>query len=379
MPAPRRDDARGRPRVDPSGPPDDPRVRAPARDGTAVAETSEGTPRRRLGAALVLGAGAASAWVGAVAVNRALRAVDGPSMLPLVTADDLLVTAPAGLVRPRRGDLVVLAAGTVGPGPAVKRLVSGPGDRVVMLDGHLHTDGSWWDLPAATLVDEDHAWDPAPDEVVVLGDNRAHSTDSRAVGPVPVVAVARTVLARARPWRDLRGGMRRLPGPRRRDAVRVVVLDRDDRTLLFRVSDVDGVRPDWWETPGGGLHPAEDHRRAAERELGEEVGATDVEVHDLGHVAERDSTLWGVHLHRVEATWAARVPDPDVSTAGWTASEHLDHQGWHWFTREELVALEAVTHPVEVVALYDRAIATVPPVEPPVEPPETPRAAGSPG
>ncbi len=326
-------------------------------------------PHWRLGAALVAGVGVATAWSGAVATNRALRAVDGPSMLPLVTVDDLLLTAPTGLVPPRRGDLVVLAAGTVGPGPAVKRLVSAPGDRVVLLDGHLHTDGSWWDLPAATLVDEDRAWDPAPDEVVVLGDNRAHSTDSRTVGPVPTTAVTRTVLVRVRPWRGLRGGMRRLPGPRRRDAVRLVVLDRDDRTLLFRVSDVDRVRPDWWETPGGGLQPAEDHRTAAVRELAEEVGATDVEVHDLDHVAERDSTLWGVHLHRVEATWAARVPDTDVSTNGWTASEHLDHRGWYWFTRDELIALDAVTHPVEVVGLYDRAVAAVPRLDPTPPPP----------
>lgn len=366
MPPPGSDHARGRP---------------PATATSLPDPAAPGRPRHRLGAALLGGAGVAVAWAGAVATNRSLRAVDGPSMLPLVTAHDLLLTAPVGLVAPRRGDLVVLAAGTVGPGPSVKRLVSAPGDRVVLLDGHLHTDGSWWDLPAATLVDEDRAWDPAPDEVVVLGDNRAHSTDSRVVGPVPVCTVQRTVLARVRPWRGLRGGMRRLAGPRRRDAVRLVVLDPDDRTLLFRVADVDGIRPDWWETPGGGLQPAEDHRRAAERELAEEVGATDVEVHDLNHVAERDSTLWGVHLHRVEATWAARVPTADVSTADWTASEQLDHQGWHWFTREELVALDAVTHPADVVGVYDHAVAALAPgvgATPPSAasggaPPSTPR------
>lgn len=332
-------------------------------DGTPPSATTApdaASSHRRLGTALLAGAGVATAWAGALAANRALRGVDGPSMSPLLAPDDLLVTVPTALVRPRRGDLVVLGPGTVGPGEAVKRLVSLPGERVVVLDGHLHVDGSWWDVPTAVLADVDQAWDPAPDEVVVLGDNRASSTDSSTVGPIPVAEVTRVVLARVRPWRLLRGGIHRLAAPRRRDAVRVVVLDPDDRTLLFRVADVDGVRPDWWETPGGGLQPAEDHRRAAVREVGEEVGAADVEVVDLHHVAERDSILWGVDLHRVEATWATRVDDDHVSTAGWTPSEQVDHQDWQWYTRDELIALDAVTHPAALVEVYDRAVAALP-------------------
>lgn len=326
-------------------------------DPDAVDDVLE--PRRRLGRVLATLAGVTATWGGAVATNRALRAVDGPSMLPLLAVDDLLVTVPTSVRAPRRGDVVVLAPGTLGPGPSVKRLVSTPGDRVVVLDGHVHTDGSWWTIAPATLVDSDHQWDPAPDEVVVLGDNGPRSTDSRAVGTVPVRAIERVALARLRPWRWLRGDMHRLPGARRRDAVRVVVLDPDDRTLLFRVADVDGVRPDWWETPGGGLQPGEDHARAAIREVAEEVGAPGVDVVDLDHVAQRDSTLWGVDLHRVEATFATRVTDDAVSTSGWTASERIDHQGWEWFTRDELAALDTVTHPAALVEVYDLAVAAL--------------------
>ncbi len=310
---------------------------------------------RRLGAVLAgVGAGAA-AWAVAVGTNRSLRVVDGPSMLPTLAPDDHLVTVPPSLRRPRRGDVVVLAAGALAPTASVKRLVGLPGERVVLLDGHVHVDGSWWDLGVAAPIDEDHDLVAGPDQVVVLGDNRAASTDSRRRGPVPADAIERVAVARLRPWRTLEGDLHRLGAVRRRDAVRVVVLDPDDRTLLFRVADVDGVVPDWWETPGGGLQPGEDHARAAVRELSEEVGHRDVAVHDLGHVAERDSTLFGARLHRVEATWAARVPDDTVSTAGWTASEHLDHRDWAWFTRDDLLALDAVTHPVDVVEVYDRA------------------------
>lgn len=330
------------------------------REGDRDHAVEDTTPRQRLGRALATLAGVTAAWGGAVATNRALRAVDGPSMLPLLAVDDLTVTVPTSIRRPRRGDVVVLAAGTIGPGPSIKRLVAEPGDRVVVLDGHVHTDGSWWSIAPATLLDTDHQWDPAPDEVVVLGDNGPRSTDSRAVGPVPLAAVERVVVARVRPWRALRGDMHRRSGARRRDAVRVVVLDPDDRALLFRVADVDGVRPDWWETPGGGLQPGEDHTRAAVREVAEEVGATGVAVVDLHHVAERDSHFWGVDLHRVEATWATRVPDATVSTAGWTPSEQVDHQDWHWFARDELLALDTLTHPRSIVDLYDLAVAAVP-------------------
>jgi 8-oxo-dGTP pyrophosphatase MutT (NUDIX family) len=58
-----------------------------------------------------------------------------------------------------------------------------------------------------------------------------------------------------------------------REAVRVVVLDADDRILLFRAKHV--VYPElgcWWELPGGGTEPGESHAETAMRELLEETG-----------------------------------------------------------------------------------------------------------
>ncbi|MBY5164490.1 signal peptidase I [Salsipaludibacter albus] len=317
-----------------------------------------GAPRRALGRALAL---TAAAWGTALVANRALRAVDGPSMLPTLAPDDHVVTVPTPLLAPRRGDVVVLAPGTLGPTASVKRLVGLPGDDVVLLDGHLHVDGSWWDRPAVVPVDADHRWAPGPAEVVVLGDDPRASTDSRTVGCVPADAIERVAVARRSPWSWLRppAGMRRRDGPRRRDAVRVVVLDPDDRTLLFRVADADGDRPDWWETPGGGLQPGEDVHTAALREVAEEVGVSDVTIVALDHEAERDSVLWGAPLHRVETSMAARVPDDTVTTDGWTASEQVDHVDWRWFTRDELDELDDVTHPADLAMLVDRAIAAL--------------------
>jgi len=58
-----------------------------------------------------------------------------------------------------------------------------------------------------------------------------------------------------------------------RDSVRVVVLDPDDRVLLFRA--IHPHRPDigtWWELPGGGIDPGETVVDTAIRELREETG-----------------------------------------------------------------------------------------------------------
>jgi 8-oxo-dGTP pyrophosphatase MutT (NUDIX family) len=58
-----------------------------------------------------------------------------------------------------------------------------------------------------------------------------------------------------------------------RSAVRLVVLDEEDRVLLFHTHDPD--HPDlghWWELPGGGVDHHETYVDTAVRELYEETG-----------------------------------------------------------------------------------------------------------
>lgn len=280
-----------------------------------------------------LAAGAALAYAATWLVNRSLQRVEGPSMLPSLWPGDLLLTVPTRLLRPRTGDVVV--ADLLGR-RVTKRVAGCVGDRVELRDGHLLVDGDWWDVPDAVRVDEDVALAPAAGDVVLLGDHRARSTDARAAGPVPIGSVRRVALVRVRPLAWLRGRSRRLEGSRVRPGVRVVVLDPDDRVLLFRVSDADGSPATWWEAPGGGRHPGEPPAIAAARELAEEVGPHVGTPVPLGEVHTRETRLQGAWLTKVEDVFAVRVTDTTVDPAGWTAAEHRDIVTHRWWPLEEL-------------------------------------------
>src|SRR5215470_10618344 len=73
---------------------------------------------------------------------------------------------------------------------------------------------------------------------------------------------------------------------RRRRASRLIILDPDDRVLLFQFEH-DGRR--YWATPGGALEEHESYLDAARRELFEETGIVAAFVHE--EVAVREFVL----------------------------------------------------------------------------------------
>lgn len=321
-----------------------------------MADPTDDTPARRRRGLLPVLLGLLAyvlTWLG----NRSLRRVDGPSMLPSLWPGDLLLTVPATLLTPRPGDVVVAE---VAGHRVTKRLVAPPGARVELRDGHLLVDGVWWAAPDAVPVDEDTAWQPSGDEAVLLGDHRARSTDARSAGPVAHEAIDRVAVARLRPFAWLRGRAVPLAGPRTRPGVRLVVLDAEDRVLLFRVTDADGGDATWWEAPGGGRHVGETPLAAAARELAEEVGATEQRLVPLGEVHVRHTILAGADLVKVEDVFAVRLATPDVDTRGWTANEVRDIAEVRWWAPGDLEALtpgELV--PDDLVRLATRARALV--------------------
>ena len=91
---------------------------------------------------------------------------------------------------PRRFDIVRFEDPSRA-GWSVKRVAGLPGEDVRLENGALYIDGRPVSEPHASPVDgpEWLEWRPGPGEYVVLGDNRARSTDSRRYGCVPAAAL----------------------------------------------------------------------------------------------------------------------------------------------------------------------------------------------
>jgi signal peptidase I len=142
-------------------------------------------------------AGLGLAWSVAVALNRSLRRVHGASMEPTLHDGDVLLTTP--LRHPARGHLVVIDEPADGSHQQVKRVLGLPGEVVRSVQGHLLVDGVGLLEPYAQGRGQNGALTVPPGHVVVLGDNRPASTDSRTYGPVPLARVRVRVVARLLP------------------------------------------------------------------------------------------------------------------------------------------------------------------------------------
>ena len=109
-------------------------------------------------------------------------------MLPSLASGDLVLVTR---LRPPllRGAVVISVHRTDPDRRSIKRVVGLPGEEVSLVDGLVTIGGEQLEepylagLPAAPGLAEGR-WRIDEDECFVMGDNRAHSTDSRAYGPV---------------------------------------------------------------------------------------------------------------------------------------------------------------------------------------------------
>ena len=135
-----------------------------------------------------------------------LYRVRGDSMSPALRHGDcVLARRIDGLERaPKRGALAVIAAPGVGEGHQIKRIVGLPGERIRFEDGLLFIDGErlverYLRGRPSNLGLGAAEWTLADDECFALGDNRAHSTDSRHYGPVRLRQIEGKLLWRVWP------------------------------------------------------------------------------------------------------------------------------------------------------------------------------------
>lgn len=130
-------------------------------------------------------------------------------MEPSLHDGDLLLVAPPRRAL-RRGRIVVIETPCEnGPRWQVKRVIGLPGDSLVFDDGLLfingapHTEPYLQGLPAYLGLDS-ASFDIGDRHYFVMGDNRAHSVDSRSFGPIGASLIAGVVAARLWPWPPIR-------------------------------------------------------------------------------------------------------------------------------------------------------------------------------
>ena len=140
-----------------------------------------------------------------------LYVVRGQSMSPSFSPGDRLLVSPVKgrSFSFRRGDVVVVRDGSDGDRRNLKRLIGFPREEIRQSEGVLIlndrplAEDYLGGFPAVIGLD-DITWNLGDEEFFLLGDNRAHSTDSRQLGPSGLDDIVGTVRFRFWPLHRLR-------------------------------------------------------------------------------------------------------------------------------------------------------------------------------
>jgi 8-oxo-dGTP pyrophosphatase MutT (NUDIX family) len=148
-----------------------------------------------------------------------------------------------------------------------------------------------------------------------------------------------------------------------REAVRAVVLDPDDRTVLVHF---DFGHRTVWATPGGGIDPGESDEHALRRELAEELGLEDPDIGPQVWTREHLFQMpLGRHDGQRERYYIVRTPrfepqphlTPEQLRAEYVTSVR-------WWTIDEIDASDKAFAPTRLAEFLRGLVADGPPAEP---------------
>jgi signal peptidase I len=223
-----------------------------------------------MGTAVVGVAAALMAVLVGLAARRllgSLTIVDSESMVPTLTPGQRLLTRRPSTCRPvRRGDIVVVRSAELGRA-IVKRVIGLPQEHVSVTAGQVRVNGRPLPEPYVTSWGGPSGSFDVPDgHLLLLGDNRAGSSDSRSWRQpyLPLTALRGFVLP-SRGHSPRRSSIEDLnPPPRRPDPDTLVVAT----SRSCRLPGSGPAHPSCWHRPRG---RGSDHRRRPDRRRPDEL------------------------------------------------------------------------------------------------------------
>lgn len=136
---------------------------------------------------------------------------------------------------------------------------------------------------------------------------------------------------------------------RQRNTARAVMLDPQDRVLLFEFHLPAGFIAEgprrFWATPGGEIEPHEDVYNALVREVAEETGIVGCIYGRELWFGSNVLTFKGEPVKTLERFFLVRSPTATLSTANWTDVEREVMRAHRWWTVEELLATAETIFP----------------------------------
>lgn len=148
-----------------------------------------------------------------------------------------------------------------------------------------------------------------------------------------------------------------------RKSSRLIILDPDDRVLLMKIKldkPADPSAPilkSYWVTLGGGVNVGETLEQAAQRELHEETGISNVSI---GPMVWHGRWQQGVSRINDESFFLVQLREnlEKIDISGFEKQEKLVFKKMQWWTIKELKESDQIFIPISLADLVEEIIST---------------------